>query len=372
MGQEKKQIRVTNSKLTTLTTKTRMWSSVTFALLVTGLVTGAIALYVFWLLHHPQQSSSPTIPKIPAMTGVAALGRLTPQGEVIHLSAPTSLEAVQVARLSVKEGDLVRAGQIVAILDGRDRLLAALERAQKQVKVFEARLERVKAGAKTGEIEAQQQAIARLQAELDRAEVEYRRYQMLYQNGAISASILDNKRLLVDTLRLQLQQAKATSNGIAEVRPVDIQVAQAELEDARSQVTQARANLELAYVRAPLDGKVIAIRTHPGEALSKQGIVDLGQTDRMIVVAEVNQNHISKIKLGQKATIISDVFPGELKGIVTQIGSQIGKQSILDTDPAASVDARVVEVQIGLDSATSQKVAKLTNLQVDVIIHLKK
>ena len=224
MGQEKKQIRVTNSKLTA---KTRMWPIVTFALLVTG----AIAIYSFWLLHHPQQSSSPTTPvKIPAMTGVAALGRLTPQGEVIHLSAPTSLEAVQVAQLSVKEGDSVRAGEIVAILDGRDRLLAALERAQKQVKVFEARLQRVKAGTKTGEIEAQKEAIARLEAELD---------------------------------------------------------------DARAQLTQTQANLELAYVRAPLDGEIIAIRTHPGEALSKQGIVDLGRTDRMIVVAEVNQNHIS-------------------------------------------------------------------------------
>jgi hypothetical protein len=55
---------------------------------------------------------------------------------------------------------------------------------------------------------------------------------------------------------------------------------------------------------------------------------------------------------------------------VTEIGLQIGKKDVLGTDPAADSDVRVVEVKISLDADSSQKVRTLTNLQVNVIIHL--
>jgi HlyD family secretion protein len=55
---------------------------------------------------------------------------------------------------------------------------------------------------------------------------------------------------------------------------------------------------------------------------------------------------------------------------VDHIGLQIGKKDVLDTDPAADTDARVVEVKIRLDPEASQVVAGLTYLQVNVKILL--
>jgi len=55
---------------------------------------------------------------------------------------------------------------------------------------------------------------------------------------------------------------------------------------------------------------------------------------------------------------------------VAEIGSKIGKRSLLDTDPIADVDARVVEVRIKLDKSDSLRVANLTNLRVDVRINI--
>jgi HlyD family secretion protein len=49
-------------------------------------------------------------------------------------------------------------------------------------------------------------------------------------------------------------------------------------------VTQAQANLDLAYVRSPRDGQIMNIHTWAGEIVGNDGIVDIGRTDRMYVV----------------------------------------------------------------------------------------
>jgi HlyD family secretion protein len=346
--------------------------------------------------------------KIVPNNAVAAEGRLEPQGEVIDLSAPNVAESTRIDKLLVKLGDRVKAGQVIAILDSRDRLQAALQKSQTQVKVAQARLDQIEAGAKKGAIKAQQATINGIEAELqgqtaahnaniERIKAEYRnagtecwRYQKLYQDGAISASERDNTCLKKNTLQDQLEEAQATRNRtqktllkqlseakatleeIREVRPTDVAVAKAELEEAKADVRQAQANLNLAYVRSPQNGQILKIHTRPGETISEHGIVATGKTDQMYAIAEVYETDISKIRVGQTAKITSFGFLGELSGNVEEVGLQIGKQDILSTDPTADADSRVVEVKVRLDPKSSQKVTGLTNLQVNVVIHLDK
>ena len=372
---------------------------------IAALASGGIIFYGLSSFQSTQKSSLPP-PSVPKITKVTALGRLEPRGEVIQLSAPTSAEGSRVAQLLVKQGDKVSSGQVVAILDSRDRLMAALEQAKEQVRVAEARLAQVKAGAKTGEINAQAATIARLEAEqqgdtsaqtatvarleaqLRNAETEYQRYQTLYQSGAISSSTRDSKRLALETVqqqlneaqanlnrikeakREQLNEAKATLSQIAEVRPVDVQVAQAEVNNAIAAVKKAQADLDLAYVKAPREGQILKIHAWSGEVVKTDGIADLGQTDQMYVVAEVYESDVSKVRSGQRASITSKAFSEELQGTVDEIGLQIRKKDVLSTDPVADVDARVVEVKIRLDAAATAKVAGLTNSQVKVAIAL--
>ena len=369
---------------------------------------------------------------------VTALGRLEPQGEVIKLAASTS--GSRVAQLLVKQGDLVKKGQVIAVLDSRDRLQAELEQAKEQVKVNQSKLAQVKAGAKTGEIGAQQSTIQRieaqlngdrqtqqatidrleaqltgdiasqkasirkLEAELANAKAEYQRYQQLSKEGAVSASIYDSKGLTLETSRQQLAEAKAnlerterttrqqikeakaaleriettgqqqinearsTLNKVAEVRPVDVQAAQAEVNSAIASVKKAQAELALAYVRSPRDGQVLKIHTWDGEIVGNNGIVELGQTNQMIAVAEVYETDVKRLKIGQKAIVTSDAFSGEATGKVKEIGLQIYKNNVLNTDPTAAADARIVEVKIQLDPASSPKVQAFTNLEVTVAI----
>ncbi|MEA5616361.1 ABC exporter membrane fusion protein [Cronbergia sp. UHCC 0137] len=373
---------------------------------------------------------------------VSALGRLEPETEVIRLSAPLALDGDRVAEVLVKEGDKVKAGQVIAILDSRDRLQDEVLEGENQVKVAKAKLAQVQAGAKSGDIQAQEatverieaqfqgdtrgqkEAIARieaqwegdkiaqgatirkLEAELNNAQAEDQRYQQLYQDGAISSSLIDSKRLSVETAKQQLneakavlnrinttaskqlaeakvelnrlkatgnkqiREAKATFNSIAEVRPVDVRLAQTEVESAIAALKRAKTDLKAAYIKAPIAGQIIKIHTRAGEKIDNNGIADFAQTEQMLAVAEVYQTDISKVKLGQTAIITSQSFPGELRGNVSQIALQVNRQNVFSNQPGENLDSRVVEVKIRLNPEDSKKVAGLTNLQVQTAIEI--
>ncbi len=292
-------------------------------------------------------ASTNTQPTEPIIIGVAALGRLEPQGEVIRLSAPSSAGSNRISQLLIKEGDKVRKDQIVAIMESHDIGEAALNKAKVDVEVAKAELARVKAGAKTGDIQAKKEAITRLKAELQgqiatqkatiarleaevrNADIENKRYQSLYKAGAIAASDADTRRLRLETAQQQLQEAKETLNrtiqttqiqldeaqatleSVAEVRLVDIQVAEAELQSAIASVKQAKADYELTAIRSPIDGQILDVNVRPGEVVGSKGIADIGKTGQMYVVAEVYETDIKKVQIGQLAVISSPAFNGE-------------------------------------------------------------
>lgn len=245
--------------------KPKPWVSGLLGILVIA-TTGA-SVYVATQFSQPRPRTN-SATATPVAESITALGRLQPATEVVQLSAPLVLDGDRVAQLLAEEGNQVQTGQVVAILDSRDRLQDELRQAQEQIRVAQARLAQVQAGAKTGEIQAQQATITRLQAQLQgdviaqnaaiarrRAEVrtaqaEYDRFGQLFQQGAVSASTLDSKRLTfetaqaqlkeatanqnrtAETLQAQLQEARATLNQVAEVRPVDVEAAHTEVQTA--------------------------------------------------------------------------------------------------------------------------------------------
>jgi HlyD family secretion protein len=339
------------------------------ALLTIGALAFSKLLGANSLVQNPASPAPTPVALTPDLKAVTASGRLEPEGELIRLSSPSSVEVKQrISKLLVKEGDKVRSGQIIATLDSAERRQAALDRAKEQVEVARARLAQTKAGAKSGEISAQSATIGRLKAELRNAEAEDKRNQQLYEEGAISISIADSKRLAVDSLREQLNQARSTLSSVAEVRPTDVRLAVAQVKDALGAVKEAQADLELTNVRSPENGQILKIYARPGEIIDQQGIADLGRTDQMYVVAEVYESDIDRVSVGQRANVSSDALSGKFKGTVTQVGKQIRKKDILNADPVADVDSRVVEVKIRLDPVYSKQVTNLTNLKVEVNI----
>ncbi len=424
----------------TLNLKSKPW--LLGALLAATAVSGGIAFVGLSLSGWKADDRSGLPPATLELPSVSALGRLEPTGEIIQIAAPLNLDGDRLAELRVKLGDTVQAGDPIAVLDSRDRLQDEVTQAQLQIQMAEAKLAQVKAGAKSGAIAAQQATVNqqaaelagqlrkqreeiarieaqssgdsaaqtatvnRLQAELRTAEAELARYQALYNEGAISASLYDSKQLVVETTRQALKEAKAILNRtqataqrqlrearaelsrlqntgqaqiaaarstlaeVAEVRPVDIQTAQAELDAAKVALIKAQNDLAKATIKAPKAGQILEIYTRPGEQMSEEGIVALGQTEQMLAIAEVYQSDISRVQLGQQATVRGQAFEGQLQGSVIEIGQQISRQSVFSGEPGENLDRRVVEVKIALTPEDSQRVADLSNLQVQTVINV--
>lgn len=212
----------------------------------------------------------------------------------------------------------------------------------------------------------------------------------MYEQGAISASQKDSKRLALESARKNLQQAQAqlqqiqsasqqqlkeaaaNLDQISEVRSVDVAAAKAEVDRAIAAMNLAQANLQQAYVRSPQAGQVFEIHSRPGEIVSDDGIANIGQTNQMYAVAEVYESDISKVHPGQRVQVVNEFLPHELQGTVDWIGLQVRRQNVINTDPASNIDARVIEVHVRLDPDSSQKAAKFTNMQVKVVIQLSK
>lgn len=334
----------------------------------------------------------------PQQVTVAALGRLEPEGEVVTVGGPKD---DRIGRMLVAENQVVQRGQALALLESYPQQLAERNYAASQLEEARSRLEATtQAGgaqiqeAQTRmaqaaepqifEIQAQEATIRQQEAELQLAQVDLSRSQNLQSDGAISQQELDRQITNVRQRQEALNSARATLIRFQAKRSTDMNNARAQIQSAQANLTQSQAevlvasaasNLQLAQakldrtiIRAPSQGEVLRIQAKTGEAIGDNGILQMGNTRQMNVVAEVYESDVGLVRVGQRATINSrnGAFSESLKGRVFRIGGQIFKNNILDDDPAANADARVVEVRIRLDQ--SQPVRQFTNLQVDVRI----
>jgi HlyD family secretion protein len=335
-----------------------------------------LCMGILWLgSHKPANaiassggSDSNPRPAVHSDKAVGCLGHIEPQDGVLQVTAPYFEGHPQrVIHLNVKEGDLVHAGQLLATLDGKEQLQSSVNLAEARVELARSRLAQVKGGASSSEIAAQRTAIDRAQASLTNAQSEYRRFEALQQQKDVSAADLEARRLIVQTDEQNLEEAKQRFQTIAAVRPTDVAVAESELDVALAELRSAQLNLKSATVYAPASGRIVAIHAHAGEEPGQQGLLELGKTDSMYVVAEVYETDIARIRQGQNAIITSDLFPGHLSGSVERVGDVIAKAAVLPVDPVAFADARIFKVWIRLQDG--QRAAGLIHGRVNVVIH---
>ncbi|WP_040695231.1 efflux RND transporter periplasmic adaptor subunit [Nodosilinea nodulosa] len=383
---------------------TQPWRKPSFWLLIAALL--AVGVGSTLAVRHGMQTRQAAREQAelppPRQVKVVALGRVEPVSRVIDVA---TADSGRIDRLEVKKGDQVEPGQILAYLDTYDvrraeRDVAASElseaRAQlaaettlgdSQVQEANSRVAQID-GPQQAAIAAQQAAMHSLEAELNVAKIDLARFQQLNQAGAISRQELDRQRATVDKLQADLDNATATRQRLEQARLNDMKNAEAQVASARATTTRAQvasrvdsaaqslalaeAQLARTIIRAPQAGQILDIFAYPGEAVSPNGepVLALGDTRQMVVVAEVYETDIGLVKVGQPVTISSrnGAFSDALTGTVSEIGLQIAKNDVLDDDPAANADARVVEVRVKVDQ--SDAVAALTNLQVDVAIDI--
>jgi HlyD family secretion protein len=290
--------------------------------------------------------SSPSMAQAEHHGAVSALGRLQPEGGIIRVGAPSTPESISgsiLTELYVKEGDNVEAGMLLAVTDSAGVLAAKLDQAQAE----------------------QQTAIRVAEASLSQADEACVLADVAKRESDRRVRLLDQKLASEEETEMAQGRAEATAASCTAAHS-NARVSESAIEVAKARIAIAQAELERAYIKSPVGGRILDVLVNPGEFIGAEGILELGRIDKMNAIAEVYETDILRVKVGQTATISSAALPRALSGKVKLIRNKVQKQDVTGTDPAAAKDARIIEVEILLDN--SKPASTLTHLQVEIII----
>ncbi len=244
-----------------------------------------------------EEIASPEVPTITAETGTVArrdiveslLARgavAAPPNEDVKLAAQVP---GRVVALSVAEGDSVRAGQVVAEIE-----TSPFEDQQRQARA----------------------ALAQAKAARENARLNLARTERLFERGIAAGKEVEDARA----------QSVASEAG---------------LEQAEAALATADRQLGRAHVRSPISGQVVKRFVGVGEQVDgtpAQPLLEVANVDRVEVAAHVAAEHLGRVRVGQKAAILSDAWPARtLDGEVVAIAPAV--------DPATN--AALVRIRVG-------------------------
>lgn len=342
-------------------------SRATKLLLGAALLAAAGGAGFVWM--RPGEAERAPAPVVAAgPVGIGALGRVEPASRIRRLAPGPGQDGARIERLLVTEGDSVREGQVLAEFADAALKDAALRQAEAQLAQARARLERTRAAGRPSEIAAQQARIEALRAAEASARREADRAARLERSGAGAEAVAERARFAAQRATAERAEAEAALETLQRPRPEDVALAEGEVAAAEAALARARAEAKLARLEAPIAGTVIRVIARAGERAAAEGVLEIADLSRMDVVADVYETDLPRLRLGAAAEI---VVPGEaarFPATVREIGWQVRRTTQAGTDPIAAVDARTVEVRLGLTPEAAEALRRRSNMQVQVAI----
>jgi multidrug resistance efflux pump len=285
-------------------------------------------------------------------SAVIAPGRVEPVHDPVRLA----FEAQgRIAEILVDEGDAVRAGQVLARLDGR---LAAARAAAAEAGLAQARARYTL--ARRGP-RAEDVAAARADADAAAAAAQHRgaeqaRSEQLGRVGALAATVVDADDASARVAAAQAAAAVARYQSLARgTRTEQVEEAAAAIALAQAELDAARVTLDQTVLRAPSDGVILRRTGEVGALVTLMApatilsMADLGQLE---IRAEIDEADVAAIAPGQAAYATADAY-GERRFPVklSRVTRELGRKTVRDDDPRARVDTRVLEVIARFDGA---------------------
>lgn len=336
-------------------------------------------------------------------TQIVAQGRLEPQGGIIAVAA---LPGERIEQLPVSVGDVVKQDQELAVMAGSALRKVQWELAKLQVAEARKNLEFQK---QTAQLQADAASVASEQARVARDEVKAKASQLELLKSQVELADrelaklirlaedprtrdvvtpreVNEKSLVTRKLRSDWELAKEQHRLALEANDLAADAAQKKQDLARLALAQvmatdpispleaaeqvAKLQYEMTRVLAPQAGTILAILTRAGEHVSHAPILQMGDTSKMVCLAEVYESRLQEVQLDARVEIRSPALGEALRGTVRQIGQLVGTPELPNPNPLARGDRRTGVVRIELDPEDSARAAHYVNLQVNVIIEL--
>ena len=340
-------------------------------LLCGGLILIAAIPGATWLVSTASATVQPSRPVADAAAQrlITAPGRIEPLDGVLAIAAPGSEQGPAIVMaIHVREGQWVESGTVLATLNGNQPLQAAFAASEQRIAIARSRLDALLAGGKAEDLRAARADVASAEATVAQAQADTRRARQLRQQQLLSAASVESQESKLAIAERALDASHARLDSLSRTRPADLRVAEAEVSAAAADSKAVQAQLENTLIRAPSDGRVLAIHAHPGQAVGTQGVLAFGRTNQMYVDAEIMEDDLDRVQVGREVTITSNVLSGggTAAGTVEKIGYLVGSRETFLTDPTAFTDSRIVHVKIRV--ADAARFERFINARVTVEI----
>ena len=302
-----------------------------------------------------------------------------------------------ITKVYVKDNDYVKKGDTLFVIDNKDYTVrvedanAALIAAQGNYEAAKADTGSASANISVSEanVQSSQGNIEAAKVRLWRATNDFQRFENLYKNHSITKQQYEQAQATKQEAEAQLKvlkQAESASRSqrIASVSRSAVSGKQTEVASAnikRAQAALDAANLNLSYtvVTAAVDGQVSTIDVQPGQLVQPgQALFYIINNQDAWVVANFKETQLTKVKEGQKVTIVSDAYPDEeFEGVVTSFSPATGARfSLLPPDNATGNFVKTIQrlpVKISLSENNDKEKVKLLRpgMNVEVDVHLK-
>ena len=295
-------------------------------LIVMGLVVLLIAVLIIWRVRSskPEEEAkvTPTVSvkvakaeKETIAAPLTAVGTIWPR-EKADVGAKVS---AQIKSMALLKNKLVRAGEVIAVLESRD---LQAQRAEAVAALNEARAN--ERSLLTGTIPKtnaeDQKALNDARAKVNNARALYERRRALYERGGIAKKDLEESQLDLTTaeneLRLQEQTVALRARSL---NPNDRALASARTAQAQQHLATLDAQLSYATIRSPITGIVTDQFQYEGEFASAGGkLVTIADTSTVIVKAPFSDTAVAQVKTGDSVTVVpTDTSAEEMHGQVT-------------------------------------------------------
>jgi ABC exporter DevB family membrane fusion protein len=256
-------------------------------------------------------------------------------------------------RVLVDEGDQVKAGQVLAVIDNRD-YRARVESARADLGMREAERRRTINGARTQERREAAAALAEAEAVLQNATSENLRRQNLLRERVVSRAEADETDRVEQVARARREAARQRFELIdADAREEDRARADADVSLARARLEEAGAIYAKTFVRAPIDGIILRRHRQAGESVSTQfdsPIVTMANARVRRVRIDVDETDVGRIAVGQAAYVTAEAFADRrFAGRVVRVGQLLGRKNVRTDEPAERVDTKVLETLVELE-----------------------
>ena len=296
---------------------------------------------------------------------IASLGRIEPGERVLQIAAPAGSI---VNELRVRRGEKIEAGHVLATLRDTPIYQAKVAYAEQRLMMAQTEWKIMESGERPEAVRAQEALIAALEAEMRLINIRSERYGSLLQKSHISQDSFDEIASQQGVIDARIQRERSILESLRSGRVEDVHKAEIAVRLAQAQLEEAQAALALQQIRSPIHATVLDIHAWPGESVGEDGaLVSLGDTDNMMVLAEVYESDVPRLQIGQRATFRGQAFEGELEGYVKEIQPYFEKSRIFSIDPADHADRRILIVRIQPDDP-----ARLSSLsRAHVIVTIK-